>query len=40
MKQVSPSGAQGEPAAASREKGEAISQIVVKALVEVIQDLQ
>ena len=40
MKEVSPNGAQGEPTAASREKGEAITRVVVDALCKVIEDLQ
>lgn len=40
MKEVSPNGAQGEPTAASREKGEAITRIVVDALVELLGDLR
>ena len=39
MKQVSPNGAQGEPTSASREKGEAITSIVVDALEELLADL-
>jgi len=39
MKHVSPNGVQGDPTAASREKGEAITQIVVAGLVEVVDDL-
>jgi creatinine amidohydrolase len=40
MRQVSPNGAQGDPTAASREKGEAITKVVVAALEELLRDLQ
>jgi creatinine amidohydrolase len=39
MKQVSPSGVQGDPTFASREKGQAITRIVVAALEELLTDL-
>ena len=39
MKQVSPNGVQGDPTRASREKGAAITRIVVDALEELLADL-
>jgi creatinine amidohydrolase len=39
MKEVSPNGAQGEPSAASRAKGEAITRVVLAALEQLILDL-
>jgi creatinine amidohydrolase len=40
MKQVSPNGVQGEPKLASRAKGEAITRVVVVALLELVEDLR
>ena len=40
MKQVSANGVQGDPTLASREKGEAITRIVVDALEELLNDLR
>jgi creatinine amidohydrolase len=39
MKQMTPSGVYGEPAAASAEKGRKIAEIVCAALVEIVRDL-